>query len=150
MKFGRPRLPSEASFDLTPMIDVVLLLIIFFTLTSHFAKTQLLPLDLPKEQGAKAESTLPTAIYVDLRADGRLSVLGVESDASSIARMVQGEVQRAGEGVELVIRAERKCPTQHLNRLAEALASSGVRSWKLATMGDGGSGGGGGGGGGGP
>ncbi|MBX3377481.1 MAG: biopolymer transporter ExbD [Phycisphaeraceae bacterium] len=137
MKFGRPRLPTEASFDLTPMIDVVLLLIIFFTLTSHFAKTQLLPLDLPKEKGAKVEAAQPTAIYIDLRADGRLAVLGVESDGPTIARMVQSEVLRGGDAVEVVIRAERLCPTQHLNRLAELLATAGVRSWKLATIGEG-------------
>jgi biopolymer transport protein ExbD len=137
MKFGRPRLAAEASFDLTPMIDVVLLLIIFFTLTSQFAKTQLQPLDLPKEKGAKFETTQPTTVYIDLRADGKVSVLGMTSDVPSVAKMVQGEVLRAGEGLDLVIRAERNCPSQHLNRLADALAGVGVRSWKLATAGDG-------------
>ncbi len=137
MRFGRPRMATEASFDLTPMIDVVLLLIIFFTLTSQFAKTQLQPLDLPKEKGAKFDSTQQSTVYVDLRSDGRVSVLGVESDVSSVSKMVQGEVRRYGEGLDLVIRAERNCPSQHLNRLADALAGVGVRSWKLATAGDG-------------
>jgi biopolymer transport protein ExbD len=140
MKFGRPRLAAEASFDLTPMIDVVLLLIIFFTLTSQFAKTQLQPLDLPKEKGVKFETAAPTTVYIDLRSDGKVSVLGMASDVPSVAKMVEGEVRRAGpggEGLELVIRAERTCPSQHLNRLADALAAVGVRSWKLATAGDG-------------
>lgn len=137
MKFGRPRLAAEASFDLTPMIDVVLLLIIFFTLTSQFAKTQLQPMNLPKEKGAKFESTQQSTVYVDLRTDGSVSVLGVKSDIAQVAKMVQGEVLRAGDGLDLVIRAERTCPSQHLNRLADALAGVGVRSWKLATAGDG-------------
>ncbi len=137
MKFGRPRLATEASFDLTPMIDVVLLLIIFFTLTSQFAKTQLEALDLPKEKGAKAESAQQATIFIDLRADGRVSVMGTQTDVPSVAKMVQGEVLRVGDRLDLVIRAERKCPSQHLNRLADALAGVGVRNWKLATAGEG-------------
>lgn len=137
MKFGRPRLAMEASFDLTPMIDVVLLLIIFFTLTSQFAKTQLQPLDLPKEKGAKFDATQQSTVYVDLRSDGKISVLGVSSDIPSVARMIEGEVLRHGDQLDLVIRAERNCPSQHLNRLADALIAVGVRSWKLATAGEG-------------
>ena len=137
MKFGRPRLPTEASFDLTAMIDVVMLLIIFFTLTSQFAKTQLQPLDLPKEQGAKFESTQQSTVFIDLRADGGLSVLGMRTDIPAVAKMMQGEVQRYGDKLDLVIRAERNCPSQHLNALADALAAVGVRAWKLATAGEG-------------
>src|SRR5262245_45497819 len=137
MRFGKPRLPTEASFDLTPMIDVVLLLIIFFTLTSQFAKTQLEALDLPKEKGVKAEGSEKSTIVIELRADGRISVLGMPTDAQSVATMVKGEVQRLGSSLDLVVRAERACPSAHLNRLADALAAVGVRNWKLATAGEG-------------
>lgn len=137
MRFGKPRLATEASFDLTPMIDVVLLLIIFFTLTSQFAKTQLEAMDLPKEKGVKSEGSQQSTIFIDLRADGRISVLGMQSDVQSVATMVKGEVLRLGDTLDLVIRAERACPAQHLNKLAEALASVGVRNWKLATAGEG-------------
>jgi biopolymer transport protein ExbD len=137
MRFGKPRLATEASFDLTPMIDVVLLLIIFFTLTSQFAKTQLEALDLPKEKGVKAQGSQQSTIFIDLRADGRISVLGMPTDPQSVATMVKGEVQRLGDSLDLVVRAERACPSAHLNRLADALAAVGVRNWKLATSGEG-------------
>src|SRR5712672_4455808 len=106
MKFGRPRLATEASFDLTPMIDVVLLLIIFFTLTSQFAKTQLEAMDLPKEKGVKSQAPQQSTIFIDLRADGRMSVLGMNTDVASVATMVKGEVLRLGDSLDLVIRAE--------------------------------------------
>jgi len=137
MKFGRARNPEEASFDLTPMIDVILLLIIFFTLTSQFAKTQQSPMDLPKEKGEKERTAAPASLVIDLSKDGAFSVLGTPTDLQSLVKMVQGEVLRLGTGLELVIRADRLCPAAHLNRLAEALAAAGVRDWKLATAGDG-------------
>ncbi len=135
MKFGRPRLATEATFDLTPMIDVVLLLIIFFTLTSQFAKTQLEALDLPKEKGVKVEGTQQSTIFIDMKADGRISVLGMPTDVSAVAKMVEGEARRLGDSLDLVVRAERACPSQFLNKLATSLAGAGVRNWKLATSG---------------
>jgi biopolymer transport protein ExbD len=133
MRFGRSRTPHHASFDLTPMIDVVLLLIIFFTLTAQFARTQQTPMDLPKEKGERAENEKPASLVIDLDQDGKLSVLGVATDLPNLTRMVDGEVRRVGEGLDLVIRAHKDAPAAHLNRLAEALAGVGVRNWKLAT-----------------
>src|SRR4051812_31651144 len=137
MRFGRARIPEEATFDLTPMIDVILLLIIFFTLTSQFAKTQQSPMDLPKEKGEKDQSAAPSSIVIDLAKDGTYSVLGSRAELPDLVTMVRGEVSRLGAGLDLVIRADRTCPAVHLNRLAEALAAAGVRDWKLATAGDG-------------
>ncbi len=52
MKFTRPKVTPEATFDLTNMIDVVLLLIIFFMLTAQFAKSNQREMDLPRQAGA--------------------------------------------------------------------------------------------------
>ena len=133
-------MPQHATFDLTPMIDVVLLLIIFFTLTAQFARTQQAPMDLPREKGEKGAEEKPAALFIDLNQDGRLSVLGTETDLPNLTRMVEGEIARTrkGEDLDLTIRAHRECPAAHLNRLAEALAGVGVRNWKLATAGEGG------------
>jgi biopolymer transport protein ExbD len=133
MRFGRPRNPEEATFDLTPMIDVILLLIIFFTLTSQFAKTQQRPMDLPKEKGEKSTQQAAASLVIDLARDGTMSVLGSTAALGDLTKMVQSEVQRLGAALDLTVRADRLCPAAHLNRLAEALAGVGVRDWKLAT-----------------
>lgn len=141
MRFGRSHSPQTATFDLTPMIDVVLLLIIFFTLTSQFARTQQAPMDLPKEKGEKAPNDKPASLVIDLDQNGKFSVLGADSDLPSVTRMVETEVLRMGtnaDNLDLVIRAHRDCPAAYLNKLAESLAGVGVRNWKLATAGEGG------------
>ena len=60
------------------------------------------------------------------------------TDLGKLTRMVEGEVLRVGDKLDLVVRADRGCAAGHLNRLAEALAGIGVRSWKLATSAEGG------------
>jgi biopolymer transport protein ExbD len=114
----------------------VMLLIIFFTLTTHFAKTQLQPLDLPKEPGQIADAEQAAAITVDLRKDGSMSVLGGPLEMPGLLSMLQGEMQKSGANVDLVIRAERDAPARHLNTLANALSGIGVKHWKLATAGE--------------
>jgi biopolymer transport protein ExbD len=55
MAFLRPKqVREDATFDLTAMIDVVLLLIIFFMLTSQFAATDRAAVELPAQKGLEA------------------------------------------------------------------------------------------------
>jgi biopolymer transport protein ExbD len=138
MKFGRSRVPHEASFDLTPLIDVVLLLIIFFMLTAQFARMQLSAMDLPREKGLEAGKPGAATVIIDLRKDGSMALMNNPMDMKAIVREIESEVGTSGAGLDLTVRAERTCPAVHLNRLADALAGIGVRNWKLATSGEGG------------
>ena len=136
MILGRPDRPKEATFDLTPMIDVVLLLIIFFTLTSQFAKSQQSPVDLPKEAGEPGAPTHPASLVLDLDATGTLKADGNPIEFEALSAMIGAQATKEGTGadkLELIIRADRACPAAHLNRLAEALSRLGVRTWKLTT-----------------
>lgn len=68
---------SDASFDLTPMIDVILLLIIFFMLSSQFATSELRPVDLPHQEGAAPPSESASAkLVIDVDRAGNYSILG--------------------------------------------------------------------------
>ncbi len=53
MKFAR-RLKPEVDVNLTPLIDVVFLLLIFFMVSTTFTKDTQLSIDLPKATGAEA------------------------------------------------------------------------------------------------
>lgn len=65
---GRRR--SSASPNLTPLIDVVFLLLVFFMLTSHFVKEETIAVELPEaESGNPNEKEL---LEVALDAQGRI------------------------------------------------------------------------------
>lgn len=130
MSLGRTERPKDASFDLTPMIDVLLLLIVFFMMTSQFTRTQLKPVDLPREEGEQAAKASPHTIFLDLDSQGRLFALGLPVRMEELGRAL-GAVKPSE--ADIVVRADRECAAAHLNRLAESLASLGIRNWKLAT-----------------
>jgi biopolymer transport protein ExbD len=133
MKLGRARAMDEASFDLTPMVDVILLLIIFFTFTTQFAALTGAPVDLPIEKGESVKIASKKTLIVDLTESGQLIVLGRPIAAGEFVELAKREKMLAGESLELIIRADRRASASHLNAVAEALAAQGVRSWKLAT-----------------
>ncbi len=135
MRFRRPPETPEASFDLTPMIDIVLLLIIFFTMTAHFARTTSTPVELPRQPGETATAAGENQIVIDINTTGSYVLLGRVLPLMDLANEVKAEVDRGGGAPDVLIRADRTCKSAHLNRLATALAAAGVRQWKLATAG---------------
>jgi biopolymer transport protein ExbD len=135
MRFRKSPVPPEPGFDLTPMIDIVLLLIIFFVMTAQFARTSNSPLDLPRFSGEAGVPPGEHSIVIDLDAAGRLSVLGVGMDLAQVTRTVKDAVASSKVGVDVLVRADRAAKSSHLNRLAAALAAGGVRQWKIATAG---------------
>jgi biopolymer transport protein ExbD len=125
---------SDASFDLTPMIDVILLLIIFFMLSSQFATSELRPVDLPRGEGeAPASDSAGAKLVIDLDRDGNCSIMGEPVApgelASRIAR-AQGGTGSRHSGI--VVRADRSGSAEGLNRLAARLAEANVDNWSLA------------------
>jgi hypothetical protein len=61
--------------------------------------------------------------------------MGRDTEVDWVVQSVAADARRAGgpDRLEVIIRADRACPAAHLNHLATALASAGVRTWKLAT-----------------
>jgi biopolymer transport protein ExbD len=134
---GRNR---EATFDLTPMIDVVLLLIIFFSMTSQFSDTQNAPMDLPQERGqAFAPDEAAMSIVLDLDQDGVVSVQGASYSPDQLAALLAKQTKAGAMGtqppLEVVVRADRRCMSAHLERLAQTIADAGILQWKIATTG---------------
>lgn len=132
----------EAGFDITSMIDVVLLLTIFFMMSSQFSRIAQRELDLPRQRGdahPRPDSASDAAVVIDLEKDGRLSVAGRAYPLERLATMVAIDRQRAertGNFLDVIVRADRTTPAPQLQRLAGALGKEGVDSWRLATTGE--------------
>ena len=89
MKFKRrARQPSEV--NLTPLIDVVFLLLIFFMVTTTFTREQLLSLQLP-EADSSEEKTVQKNIEIVVSSNGGYSINGqnvVAQDRKTLAAAI--------------------------------------------------------------
>jgi biopolymer transport protein ExbD len=128
---------SIRTFDMTPMIDVVLQLIIFFMFTSQFGQVTRSEVELPRERGEEEEAAAdrPTLV-IDISSEGVFLVEARPMPLERVVGLVGAEVARSGgraDRVDLLIRADRRATATRLNQLANALSEIGVRRWSLGT-----------------
>lgn len=136
MNFSHRRARTIGGFDLTPMIDVVMQLLIFFMFTNQMAAMVRSPVDLPREPGEKEPATRKPSMVIDVRADGTLLVDSTRVTRGELTELVQAEVARQGsaEGVDVLVRADQTAPARFLNDVARELVRHGVRKWRLGTQ----------------
>ncbi len=119
-----PRRPvkDEADLDITPMIDVTFLLLIYFLVKSTMDPSQ--ALDLPKaEFGDKVSGNLSTEITIKAgRGDVPTIVLdnGEEVDVDGVRRYVEEQV--AANVNKVMILAEREITHGAVQQVTRALA----------------------------
>ncbi|MCH2115872.1 MAG: biopolymer transporter ExbD [Pirellulales bacterium] len=111
---------EHPTLNLTPMIDVVFLLIIFFMVATSFSKMEHdIDLELPEVAAAAAMTSAPKQRVVSVHADGAVALDG---EAMALEELTQRLSQARSEYPELsvVIRGDATCAFQHV---AESLAA---------------------------
>jgi biopolymer transport protein ExbD len=118
------------------MVDIVLLLIIFFMLTAQFSQSMLRAMDIPREKGAQTAESRSHQTTIDLDRDGSLRLNNEPLSSDRLLQKLSSDIKATGP-VDVILRADRRCDSVHLNRLAAGLTAVGVRDWRLATSGEG-------------
>jgi biopolymer transport protein TolR len=119
MAFGRlERRPSSqpmSDINMTPLIDVMLVLLVIFMITAPLMTTSL-KLDLPKTEGARP-SEAPAFIALAVDASGQLFVGDEKVDAARLTERVR-EAATRDPATEVQLRADRAVP---YGRVAELI-----------------------------
>ena len=127
----------EPGIEITPLIDVVFLLLIFFMVSSNFVQNRVIHVSLPESDSALAGSG--EILQITVTAAGDYWVAGqdlgrdIESLAAAVddyARMLTVD-QLAAQSVE--IRADANATHQSVIRVFDACASAGFVQVSLAT-----------------
>lgn len=135
------RLPTQYNqrtplrFNITPLIDVVFLLIIFFLVASHFVRSeQAEPVDLPLATGGMDDNDeAPNRLTVTIAADGGLFVAGEsQTEAQVLDRIDQLNVDDKTALAEVRFRGHRDGRFGQMRRLIEHCASRNIRSIRFA------------------
>ena len=99
MQFEGRRRTSNVP-NLTPLIDIVFLLLVFFMLTSHFVRDEVLNIDLPEADSGEALDE-PQQVEVIINEDGEYSV---NSQLVSLEALEQLLITELSEQKEKVVR----------------------------------------------
>lgn len=133
MKFQR-KIPEELELNLTPLIDVVFLLLIFFMVSTTFQKESEISLQLPK--AAQQTTDNPSdRLEVVINAAGDFYVNDqqlVKSDAESLQNALH-KLSNGKRDIPLTIRADAQTPHQAVVTAMDAAAQLGMLRMSIAT-----------------
>lgn len=135
MKFQRGRHREEPEINLIPMIDVLLVIIIFLMLTTTYAKFSGLEINLPTADSSK-QNELPNEIDVAVTAAGDILVNKsplAGSDGAAIAEALRRAAGGRADPV-IVINADAKATHQRVVDVMQAAQSAGYPHISFATQ----------------
>ena len=118
---------GSTSINMTPMIDVVFLLIIFFLVSSHMAKQESsIPLDLPSATAVLPDDTERDTLVINILASGAWRVGGAEVDEPALASFMRRSQMAAAEPLRLKIRTDKLVPYERIEPLLRAASELGI------------------------
>lgn len=142
--------PRALGVNLTPMIDIVFLLIVFFLLTAQLSSQRVLELELPRaalEDDPSASDTpgvvnvVPESQVAALGGDYRLGTrvfLATPLGISSLEMELRGLMARDADA-RVVVRADRSEDSQRVIEAVRAASRAGVSRVEVAVIEPGGS-----------
>lgn len=135
MKFRRGHSQDEPEINLIPMIDVLLVIIIFLMLTTTYAKFSGLEINLPTADASK-QAEQPNEIDVSVTASGQVLVNKSPLTAADIKTIAAALSRAAGERPDpvIVINADAKATHQSVIDVMQAAQTAGYPHISFATQ----------------
>ena len=135
MNFRRGRASDIPEINLIPLIDVLLVIIIFLMLTTTYAKFSGLEINLPTADASKQTET-PNEISVGLTAAGQVLVNKVPLTTVSVQAISEALRRVAGDTKEpvIVINADAKANYQSVVDIMQAAQTAGYPRISFATQ----------------
>lgn len=125
---------DEESVNLTPLIDVVFLLLIFFMVSTTFTKETHLSIDLPEAKGESSQAQ-SEQVEVVIHADGSYAINGqtlVDKKLPTLLRALQA-IGGNHEKIPLIITADAMTPHQAVVTAMDAAGQQGFVHLSLTT-----------------
>lgn len=135
MNFRRGPGREEPEINLIPLIDVLLVILIFLMVTTTYSRFSELHISLPTGQG-ETNVPKPTEIMVTLSRTGQISVAGTLMDTtqrSVVSKAIRALSQGRANAI-VVINADAQATHQSVVSVMEAAREAGITQLAFATQ----------------
>lgn len=132
----RRRGRHEANVELTPLIDVVFLLLIFFMVSTTFVRETQLKIELAEADG-EVQQVDPDTIEIVIDSKGKYSISGRQlssSDKKTLVRALQEIKDSDQSSPRVVITADAQTVHQAVIRAMDAVGSVGLTQISITTQ----------------
>lgn len=121
---------NTGEIDLTPMLDVVFILLIFFIVTSVFVTEA--GIDVTKPEASTAESRSQDLILIAVSGDGQIWIDGEQIDARFIRSRFERRLAET-PNASVVIQGDEAAENQYVMRILEAARDANIASVSIST-----------------
>ncbi|MEE4144457.1 MAG: biopolymer transporter ExbD [Halieaceae bacterium] len=134
MKFRRKH-REEVGINLTPLIDVVFLLLIFFMVSTTFTRETQLSIDLPEAEGSAREtSEQQVEILIDESGNYRVNGQGLVDNRMRTLQAAIYKISAGDTTMPMIITADADAAHQHVVRAMDAAGQMGFVHLSITTM----------------
>ncbi|MFA5493558.1 MAG: biopolymer transporter ExbD [Porticoccaceae bacterium] len=133
MALGKRRAQQEESeIDLTPMLDVVFIMLIFFIVTASFVKESGIDVSRPPTTDQPPLSLENKNIVFQVSENGEISLDGRRIDVRSIRANVE-RIHAENPQAKVIINASPKAKTEVFVQISDQARAAGVYDISLST-----------------
>ncbi len=123
------------TLSLTPLIDVVFLLLIFFLVTSEFEEEERrLDIVLPSATTAVPMVGKPKEIVIDVDAEGQIYLRGQKTELEELEKLLKANVASNPTNQSAVIRADRSTSFQPVVSVMDVCNRTGISDYSVTTQ----------------
>ncbi len=116
------------SLSLTPLIDIVFLLLIFFLVSTRFAEEDReLDVDLPTASEAQPLVATPREIFINIDRDGHFFLGTQQMGPVDLRRQLEQIVTNNPLNQTAIVRADRHCDWQHVATAFDICQRAGIQ-----------------------
>lgn len=123
----------HALISLVPMIDVMLILLVFFMVTSTYLNLDMIPALRPANGVASPGETPEVRLMIRIQADGTASLRGKALSPQALAQVLQKALEE-DPAAQMVILPSGSAPTQALISLMDLVATAGVQNMRVLRL----------------
>lgn len=117
-----------SAINITPFVDIVLVLLIIFMVTSNYIAKASIEVDLP--QAASAGSAVETTLNIVIAKDGRMLLNGEDTDTDKIKTFIKQTLPSSPK-LQAVIAADKGVPYGEVMKIIDLVKVNGVKSFAL-------------------
>ena len=129
MASGQDDDDTITGINVTPLVDVTLVLLIIFMVTASFIVAPAVKVELP--QVSKADEPPPRSLHFLVDQAGTIYLNDKRVDVATLPAVIQKEVA-ANADVQVLVSADKKVPYGEVIHLLDVVRSAGVKKFAIS------------------
>ena len=134
MKLTKLKRDHSVAFNITPMIDIVFLLIIFFMTVSQITRVIDQPMPLPQvSNGTTTEP--PASVTININKNGQIIVGSKKYTLDKTVQILRDKLQQRendARQLKIELRCDKRCQSEHVNRIIKELSGLGFTQVRIS------------------